>query len=278
MFGYVLANRQALSEAELARYRGCYCGLCHAIGRAYGQPQRFALSYDLTFLVLLLSSLYEPPETQAQRRCLAHPLRRHGQWQSEFTGYAAAMNVALAYYQRLDDWTDDHAPLAWAESRMFQGSIPAIVAAYPRQLQAITDALDKLRTLELQDVQEPDQPAAAFGALMAALFSPRQDRWTPLLQQMGEALGRYIYLLDALADLPEDLRKNRYNPLRSRAEAGLTRETLLPVLQILMGECTDAFERLPLVQDVGLMRNILYSGVWARYHALNRSGKEADHV
>ena len=113
---------------------------------------------------------------------------------------------------------------------------------------------------------------------MAALFSPRQDRWTPLLQQMGEALGRYIYLLDALADLPEDLRKNRYNPLRSRAEAGLTRETLLPVLQILMGECTDAFERLPLVQDVGLMRNILYSGVWARYHALNRSGKEADHV
>ena len=117
MFGYVLANRQALSEAELARYRGCYCGLCHAIGRAYGQPQRFALSYDLTFLVLLLSSLYEPPETQAQRRCLAHPLRRHGQWQSEFTGYAAAMNVALAYYQRLDDWTDDHAPLAWAESR-----------------------------------------------------------------------------------------------------------------------------------------------------------------
>ena len=228
--------------------------------------------------MLLLSSLYEPPETQAQRRCLAHPLRRHSQWQSEFTGYAAAMNVALAYYQRLDDWTDDHAPLAWAESRVFRGSIPAIEAAYPRQLQAITDALDKLRTLELQDVQEPDQPAAAFGALMAALFTPRQDRWTPLLQQMGEALGRYIYLLDALADLPEDLRKNRYNPLRSRAEAGLTRETLLPVLQILMGECTDAFERLPLVQDVGLMRNILYSGVWARYHALNRSGKEADHV
>ena len=172
MFGYVLANRQALSEAELARYRGCYCGLCHAIGRAYGQPQRFALSYDLTFLVLLLSSLSEPPETQAQRRCLAHPLRRHGQWQSEFTGYAAAMNVALAYYQRLDDWTDDHAPLAWAESRMFQGSIPAIEAAYPRQLQAITDALDKLRTLELLDVQEPGQPAAAFGALMAALLFP----------------------------------------------------------------------------------------------------------
>ena len=79
MFGYVLANRQALSEAELARYRGCYCGLCHAIGRAYGQPQRFALSYDLTFLVLLLSSLYGPPGTQAQRRCLAHPLRPHGQ-------------------------------------------------------------------------------------------------------------------------------------------------------------------------------------------------------
>jgi len=43
-----------------------------------------------------------------------------------------------------------------------------------------------------------------------------------------------------------------------------------------MGECTEAFERLPLVQDVDLLHNILYSGVWTRWHAQN--GKEAPHV
>lgn len=278
MFGYVLANREALSEVELQRYRGCYCGLCRAIARDFGPLQRFALSYDLTFLALLLSSLYEPEEQHRDSRCMVHPLRRHGQWESEFTHYAAAMNVALAYYQRLDDWIDDHAPLAWAESRAFSGSIPSIAAAFPRQVQAITGALEALRDLERRDMQEPDLPAAAFGGLMAVLFTPREDRWTPLLRQMGEALGRYIYLLDALCDLPEDLRRGRYNPLRTRGQAGLTPEAFLPILQMLMGECTDAFERLPLVQDVGLLRNILYSGVWARYHALGRRGKEADHV
>lgn len=278
MFGYVLANRTALTEAELTRYRSCYCGLCHAIGADYGALRRVALSYDMTFLVLLLSSLYEPQERQAEGRCLVHPLHRHPLWQTEFTHYAAAMNVALAYYQRLDDWTDDHAPVAWAQARLFSGSIASITAAYPRQVEAISGALTALRELELRDLQDPDRTAGTFGGLMAALFTPREDRWTPLLQQLGEALGRYVYLLDALVDLPDDLRRGRYNPLRTRGEAGLTRDDFAPVLRMHLGECTDAFERLPLVQDVGLMRNILYSGVWARFAPPRRRGKEADHV
>ena len=80
--------------------------------------------------------------------------------------------------------------------------------------------------------------------------------------------------MDALLDLPADLKHGSYNPLRSRAQAGLTKETFLPVLQLLMGECTDAFERLPLVQDVELMRNILYSGVWCRYELTNQKRKD----
>lgn len=278
MFGYVLANRATLTESERHRYQSCYCGLCHAIGEDFGALQRLALSYDMTFLILVLSSLYEPQTQEAEARCAVHPLRRHSLWQNEFTHYAAAMNVALAYYQRLDDWNDEHAPLAWAQSRLFAGSIGAISAEYPRQVEAITHSLAALRSMEEQDLQAPDQAAGAFGSLMAALFSLREDRWTPLLQQLGEALGRYVYLLDALVDLPEDLRRGRYNPLRTRGEDGLTRGDFVPILRMHLGECTDAFERLPLVQDVGLMRNILYSGVWARFAPPRRRGKEADHV
>ena len=58
MFGYVLADKSNLSETQFQRYRSCYCGLCHEIGRSYGSLQRLALNYDMAFLVLLLTSLY----------------------------------------------------------------------------------------------------------------------------------------------------------------------------------------------------------------------------
>lgn len=107
MFGFVLANRSLLTQEQLARYRSCYCGLCGEIGHTYGSLQRFALNYDMTFLVLLLSSLYEPEEAASSVRCVAHPWKPHAQWRNAFTAYAAAMNVALAYYQCMDDWEDE---------------------------------------------------------------------------------------------------------------------------------------------------------------------------
>ena len=45
-----------------------------------------------------------------------------------------------------------------------------------------------------------------------------------------------------------------------------------------MGRCTDAFEKLPLVQDKPLLDNILYSGVWVNYRRKERKQEEChDH-
>ena len=42
-----------------------------------------------------------------------------------------------------------------------------------------------------------------------------------------------------------------------------------------MALCTEAFERRPLVEDKGILDNILYSGVWLSYRRMQReSGKE----
>ena len=64
MFGYLVADPALLSEEESARYRACYCGLCRSIRERYGEAAGLSLTYDMTFLVLLLDSLYEP-ETAA---------------------------------------------------------------------------------------------------------------------------------------------------------------------------------------------------------------------
>ena len=56
-----------------------------------------------------------------------------------------------------------------------------------------------------------------------------------------------------MIDLPEDLRHGRYNPLRSLPQDA----DLHALLTMLLGECSAAFEALPVLQDVELLRNIL---------------------
>ena len=68
MFGFVVADRSKMTQEQLNRYQSCYCGLCRCIGVRHGNLQRAALNYDMTFLVLLLSSLYEPEEDIVEER------------------------------------------------------------------------------------------------------------------------------------------------------------------------------------------------------------------
>lgn len=271
----MVADRNSLTEAQRDRYQSCYCGLCHCIGTRHGNLQRAALNYDMTFLVLLLNSLYEPIETSNVSRCITHPCHKHSWWQSEVTNYAADMNIALAYHNCMDDWHDDKKLKSYLMSRLFQAGAAGIQTGYPTQWNAIQNCMARLSEIEASDLQDPDAGANAFGDLMGALFVWKQDRWAPVLHQLGSALGRFIYLMDAITDVERDMKSGSYNPLRSRAEAGLSTEDYIPILKMIIGECADAMERLPLIQDIDLLRNIIYSGVWCRF-PMNKTtaGKE----
>lgn len=277
MFGYVLADQTALSADELERYRSCYCGLCRAIHEKYGSVARVSLNYDLVFLVLLLQSLYEPQETTICRRCMVHPISKRHMTRSAVTSYGAAMNAALTYYKLLDDWQDDHKVTALAMSVFFRSAWSSAKTEYPRQCSAIEQCITFLRHCEQQNLQDPDACANAFGDMMAELFVLQEDRWAPLLRKCGHALGRFIYLLDAALDLEDDIRKKRYNPLCRMQEDGWNLLQFRPILTMIMGECSEAFEQLPLEQDVHLLRDILYSGVWSKLE-MKISGKENHHV
>ena len=76
MFGYVQANLNMLTDEEKARYRQFYCGLCHTLGQRYNDLTRIGLTYDMTFLAVLLSSLYEPKEEEINSVCIVHPFRK----------------------------------------------------------------------------------------------------------------------------------------------------------------------------------------------------------
>ena len=106
---------------------------------------------------------------------------------------------------------------------------------------------------------------------MAELFVYKKDRWEPELRAIGYGLGRYIYLADAAVDFDDDMKSGNYNPLTS---VELEPQELRAVLKSFLGDASEAFERLPLVQDVNLLRNILYSGIWMKYNQAIRPETE----
>ena len=265
MFGYVTIAGSALSPERQARYRAHYCGLCQTLGRRHGPVGQMTLSYDVTFLYLLLSSLYEPEEVSGTARCVPHPFKAHEYVQNELADYCCDMNIAVAYHKCMDDWKDDHSPIGRAEAALLQRGYDRVSAQYPEKCRRIEACLQALGKLEKEDASALDGAANLSGEMLGILYRYKEDLWADTLERMGKALGRFIYLMDAYDDLDKDIRKNRFNALREYRNRDDYEAFVKESLTLLIAECTDAFETLPLVQDMDILRNILYAGCWTRY-------------
>ena len=275
MFGFVGADAQALTEQQKSRYGQVYCGICRQIRLQCSKNARLVLSYDIAFLALLLMSLYEPEETAGKRACGFHPLKPRPWLDNEIIQYAAHMNVALAYYNLLDDWQDDRRLASGAAALMLKSSYKKTKKLYPEKCAAIETCIEELSKLEKENCDNPDLPAGCFGRLMGELFIYKEDLWSDSLRQMGDALGRFIYLADAALDYEEDAKKGSYNPFIAMGKPR-DREAFNEYLTAIMGRCTRHYEHLPLVQDKEILDNILYSGIWIKYRKKEKEGGSSD--
>ena len=268
MFGYVTIHEPELKVKDLNKYKAYYCGLCRVLKEEYGFMGQMTLTYDMTFAVVLLSSLYECEGSTDMHRCKAHPVKKRPMLKNEVTSYAAAMNVLLAYYHLDDDWKDDRKITSLAARNAIRRKVRKVIRQYPRQSRAIRESLKELAACERENSMDLDRTAGCFGKLMEELFLYRKDVWEEQLRRMGFFLGKFIYLMDAYEDLPEDLEKNRYNPLKKiYAEEGYE-ERIRKILCMMIAESTAEFERLPCLIDVDILRNILYDGIWSRYNKI----------
>lgn len=255
-----------MTEEQLQRYRGAYCGLCRCLGQRHGQLTRLSLTYDMTFLALFLGGMYEPEETAERFRCVVHPKGTHESIITSFTEYAADMNVLLAYLNCLDNWKDDRSVIALAESAVFRKGYRDAALRYPRQAEAIEREMKALEALEKAQCDRPDLPANCFGRLLGELFVvDERDHFADELRRFGFFLGKFIYLYDACMDYEEDKRRGSYNPLVLGLRGELTEESARELLTGYISSCVQIFDGLPIVQDSVIIKNILYSGVWQAF-------------
>lgn len=269
MFGYVTANTEALSKDEMKIYRGLYCGLCRSLKERYGNLSRMMLTYDMTFLILALSSLYRCDDKCGNKRCVIHPLKKHCFIENDITYYAADMSVALVYNKFIDDWNDDRNIFAKISASITKKDYLDICIKYPRQCKAIEKCLTDLSEVEKSGITVADVPANIFGTLLGEIFVYKEDEYSPKLRAFGSALGRFIYIMDAWDDLKDDIKKERYNPLTS-----ISSKNIKPVLTMILSECAEELFSLPLEKNKNIMKNVIYSGVWMRYSIKENHGKK----
>ena len=274
MFGYVTICEPELKVKDLKKYKAYYCGLCRVLKEEYGFMGQMTLTYDMTFAIILLSSLYESVADLETHRCKVHPVKKQMMLKNEITSYAAAMNVLLAYYHLDDDWQDDRKISSLMSKSMIYGKVKKIIDKYPRQSEAIRTSLAELSLCERDNSTDIDRTARCFGRLMEELLLYREDMWEKSLRKMGFFLGKFIYLMDAYEDLPEDLKKDKYNPLRKIYAEPEYEERIRQILCMMIAESTAEFERLPCLVDVDILRNILYDGVWSRYNKIQMKKSE----
>nr|WP_313964603.1 DUF5685 family protein [uncultured Peptostreptococcus sp.] len=269
MFGYVRINKMDLTFREYEHYKAYYCGLCKYLKRNHTELSRMTINYDITFLIVLLSSIYQPSAQVFHEKCIVDPVKKKKHIINEITEYAASMNILLAYYKLEDDVNDEGDIKSRLVRRAYRKSFMTAYDKYPQKAGFIKACLGELRSLEEDQSTSIDQTSNCFARLLEEIFDYKDDEYRDRLRKVGFNIGKYIYIMDAYEDLDEDLEKGRYNPFTDYKD---DREALKLRVDKLIGMTLSRLEEAILDLDIkvnkSIIDNIIYSGVYLRYKGL----------
>lgn len=270
------AYKPELRVREYEHYKAVYCTLCRQLGHAYGPFARMTLSYDFTFLALLGLSLREECTGFEKKRCAFNPLKKcsYCKGGGEQVDFAAAAAMIMLYY-KIRDNVDDGKGFKKLGYRLllplFGHTRRKAARLYPEVEAVVKEYIDRQNALERENCASVDlasEPTAAALSKLFAFCAPKPEDARPL-ERMGYCIGKWVYLIDAAADLERDLQTGNYNPLRFTAEgaepdAGFIRqaqERAIANMNVCVAEAGRAFELLDIRRYRGILENVVYLGL-----------------
>ncbi|MGN1418110.1 MAG: DUF5685 family protein [Acutalibacteraceae bacterium] len=215
MFGYVKIYKPELKVKEYETYRGLYCSLCKTLGRQYGILSRLMLSYDVTFLVLVLLAVKSTQPDFKKGRCPFNLSKRcnyctNGQ---DVFDYAAAVTIIMFYYKIQDNIADSgffkkilmYLILPYASRKRKKAC-----KRYAKLDEIVSCAMKEQAVTEKQNVNDFDKAAHHSADALGKIFDYGSETESSLYK-FGYFVGRWIYLIDAADDLEKDLKSGGYN-------------------------------------------------------------------
>lgn len=271
MFGYVKPYRPELKIREFEAYRAVYCGLCHTLGKRYAFAMRFILNYDQTLMALLLLSMRDEPVAICRRRCPAKLRKLPACESGKDLCFVADCSVLLVYHKLRDNLQD-----ASVKKKLLSGLLYPFAAwmqrrAASRQPQAAERIAAAMRAQAQAERDHAGIDAAAdpTSGMLADLLLLGAEHHVDerVLHRFGYFLGRWVYLMDAVDDLPKDVQSGDYNPfvlawnLSAESDFAAAREQAAGLLNSCIYEMQAAFALLPVRHYAGVLENTVSLGL-----------------
>ena len=291
MFGYIKPFKPELKIKEFDTYQAVYCGLCHQLGKAFGPFAKMTLSYDFTFVAVLSMALRKNFCGFQKTRCMANPLKKKTcAVPGEDMEFVSSCAMVMLYYKVKDNIHDSglvkklgcYILLPFASSARKKA-----VRLYPELDQIFAQMMKDQFQLEKDKTVSVDAAAAPTAKALQAVFSMLGDGETEkrVLSRFGYLLGRWVYLLDALDDLEDDLKTGSYNPFLLKFSVdNLSEEEIKEILDygkgtlnITVAEMGTTYELLELYRYKTILDNIIYLGLKASADSVLSGEKDKKH-
>lgn len=298
MFGYITPLKAELKVKDFERFKCYYCGLCCQIKRQFGNIPRMSLNYDMTFLALLIDGL-NPKEVKADSHiCVLHPTEKKTiVINNKPLAYAAAINISLFYYKLIDDIHDDKNLKSRISAIALSPYRKKFTKAILETDQKIKECLINLDILEKEkNFTSIDEICHPFSELVGTVlrdypFELSEDcqELRDTLYTLGYSIGKWIYLIDALDDLKDDIEKNKFNPINflyNKENLGYNKfiEIIKPKIEFTILNCgytcKENLMKLNLKRNKDILYNIIELGLMDKYiRILNKTAlKNTDKI
>ena len=284
MFGYVLPDKPNMFMKDYAQYRAFYCGLCKSIGKKCNQVMRFTTNYDITFLNVLYHSIFDVDVEIKEEGCILGPLKKKPIVKDdEYTQVIVDVNNILGHYKCVDDIKDNKSASKWMFDKMILKKHYKKAKVNLQNIDSLVDSgYAKLRELEAQGCKSVDMVSDPFANIMKGIAKELfNKKYNEAIGDMMYALGKWVYIIDAIDDIDEDYKDKKFNLFLFDYDY-IDKKTFLiekhDELNFILMSCykdiVDNFNKLKVNKYEGVLTNILWYGIKAKTEEiLSRSEK-----
>lgn len=268
MLGYVRVYKPDMTFRNYEIYKGVYCTLCKALGKRYGLPARFILSYDFTFFAMVRMALREGCPEFTASRCSFNPAKKclECNRDNEDIAYTADVSILMMYHKLCDNIED---------SRFLKRLLCRLMMPYVKHLykKACARVGDVYKILEAQMARQQqleknnaslDEAADPSAVMLSELlgYNIKCDDMQSL-KKFGYMVGRWVYITDAAHDCEDDIKDGSFNPLKNRFSSPDFAEYCEEMMNLTVGEAISNYKRLKIYRFDDILSNVLYDGVYS---------------
>lgn len=268
MFGYLKPDNPYLYLKDETLYKSLYCGICKSIGKVCGQIPRITLTFDMAFMSAISHNILGIDVKINKERCIAHHIKKRPVAKpDEISLKLGAVNVLLAYYKVKDDIVDENK--GGLKSSLLKKGYKKAKKLYPNVDKIIFDGYNALRKYETENLDSIDIVCDPFATILQDISSDVfGDKTTDFTKGLFYALGKWIYLIDALDDYDKDVKCNSFNVLynlyKSPDFKTLISEHKNEIFFIFSGifaQIAENFKNIEMKYNTDLVVNILTRGI-----------------